>query len=211
MLPLLEAPEYRVWEALDEERARLATTLNEDVARSLSALALVSRMLCDDLPESDKAMRRRARALASDVEACAGQVRTIARVLAPQRLVSLGLRAALAEFVRSLPLRDRHRVRFSGSDLPVVVALDAGAHCFAIGCDLLRVALGNSTGTIEVEISRDFEGVRMRVDLGEAGAFPVMYEMPVEMQARSLAIGARLRLTAGRTRAELFLRERKAP
>ena len=211
MLPLLEAPEYRVWEALDEERARLATTLNGDVARSLSALALLSRMLCDDLPESDLAMRRRASALASDVEACAGQVRTIARVLAPQRLVSLGLRAALAEFVRSLPLRDRQRVRFSGNDLPVVIALDAGVHCFAIGCDLLRVALGHCPGNIEMDIARDVEGVRMRVDLGDAGTFPMMYEMPVEMQARSLAIGARLRLTAARSRAELFLRERKAP
>jgi hypothetical protein len=137
-------------------------------------------------------------------------MRTLARVLEPRRLVTLGLRAALAEFVRCLPARDRRRVRLAGDDRPVVLACDAGIHSFAIGCDLLRVALENSPGDVEVGVSRDHEGARLRVQAGP-GAFPLLYELPVETQARSLAIGARLRLTAGRSCAELFLRERGTP
>jgi signal transduction histidine kinase len=45
MLALLESPEYRVWDALDEDRSRTATMLHDGVAQPLAALSRLARGL----------------------------------------------------------------------------------------------------------------------------------------------------------------------
>lgn len=197
----------RAWEALDQERSFFAEMLHDSVSQSLTALALASRVLCHELDECDPEVRREAAALAAEVEACVAQLHLISRVLAPRDLVAQGLAEALVDFATCLPPRDRARVRLGGGHSPVVLPGEVGVHCFAIGRDLLRTALGRTSGDVEVAAWRDVEGARLRIDARDAGAFPVMYELPAEMRERALEIPARLCLAAGRSRAELLVRD----
>jgi two-component system sensor histidine kinase UhpB len=219
MLERLEAERRRTSSAAlaaqEEERARVARDLHDEVNQSLTGLLLHLEAA------RAKAPPELARELA-DTQAMANQAMqellTLARQLRPTALDDLGLKAALAGHVAELGRQGEARASFAAdgdfAGLPEEVQLvvyrvaqealsNAARHA---GADNIRVRLARSDGTVELTVGDDGRGFsfeRATSGLGIAGMRERALLVGGDLQVESRPdLGTRVRLRVPVARAE---------
>jgi two-component system sensor histidine kinase UhpB len=171
MLERLEAERRRTssaaLDAQEEERARIARDLHDEVNQSLTGLLLRLEAVRDKAPPELEAELAETRALANQAMQ---ELLTLARQLRPTALDDLGLKAALAGHVSELGEQSGIATSFeSEGDLGPVpqevqlvvyrVAQEALSNAFRhSGADHVRVRLQRADGTVELTVGDDGQG-----------------------------------------------------
>ena len=184
MLERLEAERRRAssiaLSAQEEERARVARDLHDEVNQSLTGLLLRLEAL------RDRATPELARDLA-ETKALANQAMqellTLARTLRPTALDDLGLKAALSALVDELGRKSGIETGFEGIGELTDVPMDVQLVTYRVAQEALSNATQHSEAEqIYVQLSRDAEGVELTVtDDGRGFTF--------EEATRGLGIG----------------------
>jgi two-component system, NarL family, sensor histidine kinase UhpB len=184
MLRRLEAERRRAsniaLSAQEEERARVARDLHDEVNQSLTGLLLRLEAL------RDRATPELARELA-EVKSLANQAMkellTLARALRPTALDDLGLKAALSALVDELGAKAGMETSFEGTGELTDVPMDVQLVTYRVAQEALSNATQHSEArSIRVELARDAEGIELEVvDDGRGFTF--------DEAARGLGIG----------------------
>jgi two-component system sensor histidine kinase UhpB len=165
MLERLEAERRRAasiaLSAQEEERARVARDLHDEVNQSLTGLLLRLEAL------RDRATPELARELA-EVKGLANQAMqellTLARALRPTALDDLGLKAALSALVDELGRKSGIEAGFEGTGELADVPMDVQLVTYRVAQEALSNATQHSEAEqIYVQLSRDAEGIELEV------------------------------------------------
>jgi two-component system, NarL family, sensor histidine kinase UhpB len=184
MLERLEAERRRAatvaLSAQEEERARVARDLHDEVNQSLTGLLLRLEAV------RDRATPELARELA-ETKALANQAMqellTLARALRPTALDDLGLKAALSALVDELGEKSGIETSFEGIGELTDVPMDVQLVTYRVAQEALSNATQHSgADQIDVLVARDAEGVELAVS-DDGGGFTF------EQATRGLGIG----------------------
>jgi two-component system, NarL family, sensor histidine kinase UhpB len=184
MLERLEAERRRAshiaLQAQEEERARVARDLHDEVNQSLTGLLLRLEAARERAPSELAHELAETKALANQAMQ---ELLTLARALRPTALDDLGLRAALGALVDELGRKSGIETSFGGTGELVDVPMDSQLVAYRVAQEALSNAAQHSEAErIEVRLDRDAEGVELVVaDDGRGFTF--------DQAARGLGIG----------------------
>jgi two-component system sensor histidine kinase UhpB len=201
MLERLEAERRRAasvaLEAQEEERARVARDLHDEVNQSLTGLLLRLEAARENAPPGLAAELAEVRTVANRAM---GELLTLARQLRPTALDDLGLSAALAGHVSDVERQSGIAARFEGAaslghipaEVQIVVyrvAQEALSNAVRhSGAERLRVRLARDGDEIELRIDDDGRGFTFDQASGGLGL--------AGMRERALLVGGDLRVTS---------------
>jgi two-component system sensor histidine kinase UhpB len=184
MLERLEAERRRAshiaLQAQEEERARVARDLHDEVNQSLTGLLLRLEAARERAPAELAHELAETRALANQAMQ---ELLTLARALRPTALDDLGLRAALGALVDELGRKSGIETSFAGTGELADVPMDTQLVAYRVAQEALSNAAQHSHAErIDVRLDRDAEGVELSVaDDGRGFTF--------DQAARGLGIG----------------------
>ena len=201
MLERLEAERRRAssaaLEAQEEERARVARDLHDEVNQSLTGLLLRLEAVREHATPELAAELAEVRAVANRAME---ELLTLARQLRPTALDDLGLKAALASHVTEIRRQSGIATSFESPDGIGELPADVQIVVYRVAQEALSNAIRHSGAEhLRVRLARDANGIELRVDddgrgftfdqassgLGLAG-----------MRERALLVGADLRVTS---------------
>jgi len=107
----------RLITAQEQERARIARELHDDVNQKLALLAVELELLGQTPPHSPAETTQQARNLSAQVKAMSSDVHRLSHRLHPSKIEQLGLVAAMKSLCRELSLKYDVRVQFSDRDV----------------------------------------------------------------------------------------------
>ena len=107
----------RLITAQEQERARIARELHDDVNQKLALLAVDLELLGQTPPHSPAETTQQARNLSAQVKAMSSDVHRLSHRLHPSKIEQLGLVAAMKSLCRELSLKHDVRVQFSDRDV----------------------------------------------------------------------------------------------
>ncbi|MFZ5816098.1 MAG: HAMP domain-containing sensor histidine kinase [Bacillota bacterium] len=185
-----------------EERARLARDLHDTVNQQLFVLSLrtaAARKKLEKLGGESAAFVPELSALEELARQAHSQTRELILQLRPTTLEQQGLGAALAEYARSVSSRESWELE-AAIDTSIRLGGSPGEALFRIAQEALNnVAKHARASRVRVELSREPEGIRLRVaDDGigfdrRAGVSPTSVGL-VGMQERVAALGGQIRV-----------------
>jgi two-component system, NarL family, sensor histidine kinase UhpB len=184
MMRRLEAERRRAGSAAlhaqEEERARVARDLHDEVNQSLTGLLLRLEAARERAPAELAHELAETRALANQAMQ---ELLTLARALRPTALDDLGLRAALGALVDELGRKSGIETSFAGTGELADVPMDTQLVAYRVAQEALSNAAQHSHAErIDVRLDRDAEGVELSVaDDGRGFTF--------DQAARGLGIG----------------------
>ena len=161
----LQALTASLFTAQEEERARLARELHDDLNQRLAVLALKAEAMIEQIPDSAADLRDMANALHGSLGRLSDDVRLIAHDLHPSILEHFGLAAALRSYCEEFSKREGVRVRFRQRDVPESIPGDAPLCLYRVAQECLRniakhsgakaasVVLAGAAGAIHLAIS----------------------------------------------------------
>ena len=103
----------RLITAQEQERARIARELHDDVNQKLALLAVELELLGQTPPQSDAETTKHAQNLSAQVRALSSDVHRLSHRLHPSKIEQLGLVVAMKSLCRELSLKHDMRVEFS--------------------------------------------------------------------------------------------------
>ena len=184
MLERLEAERRRAasiaLEAQEEERARVARDLHDEVNQSLTALLLRLEAARERAPVELAAELAETKALANQAMK---ELLALARTLRPTALDDLGLRAALSALTDELGQKSGIGTSFEGTGALADVPMDVQLVTYRVAQEALSNAAQHSEAErIRVRLDHDAEGIELSVsDDGQGFSF--------DQAARGLGIG----------------------
>lgn len=154
----------RLLAAQEEERARIARELHDDV---IQRVALLGHSL-DDLAEfarsDDPKFERRVRGLRAELVDFADEIRSLAHRMHPPILDHLGLPAALSVLAEELEVVDSLRVKVEITDDALSVPPEIAACLYRVAQEALRNVIKHAdVGEALVRLSRKRGGVELTV------------------------------------------------
>lgn len=167
-------------QAQEEERARVARDLHDEVNQSLTGLLLRLEAARERAPVELAHELAETKALANQAMQ---ELLTLARALRPTALDDLGLRAALGALVDELGRKSGIATSFSGTGELADVPMDTQLVTYRVAQEALSNAAQHSAATrIDVRLDRDAEGIALSVaDDGRGFTF--------DQAARGLGLG----------------------
>ncbi len=165
MLERLEAERRRVssiaLHAQEEERARVARDLHDEVNQSLTGLLLRLEAVRVRAPVGLAAELAETKSLANRAMT---ELLTLARALRPAALDDLGLRAALSALVEELGEQSEITTSFEGTGDPTGVPMDVQLVTYRVAQEALSNAAQHSEASrIRVRLDQDAEGIELGV------------------------------------------------
>ncbi len=199
----LRALSARLLRVREEERSHVAREIHDELGQALTGLKLDLSWLADGLPESQRPLRSRIRAIARRVEETIRTVRRIATTLRPGLLDDLGLAAALEWQAQEFQAHTGIRLRFASSLRDARLDRDLSTSVFRIFQEALTnvarhsratfvdVRVREETGRLLLAVHDNGRGITEaeRSDRGSLGL--------LGMRERALAFGGELDVTGG--------------
>jgi PAS domain S-box-containing protein len=152
----------RLIEAQEQERARIARDLHDDINQQLALLVIQFEQLKNDLPSSAKGLPSRIDQLKTQASQIAADVQAISHELHPPKLDYLGIAAAMKSFCAEFAGQQKVEVGFSQEDVPRSVPPEISLCLFRVlqeglhnavkhsGARHFRVSLRGSAHEIEL-------------------------------------------------------------
>ncbi len=188
--------------AHEEERARLARDLQEDLSQNLAVHSIELELLGQNPPSDPEVFARRFAELSGRVAAISTEVHKISYDLHPAKLRRLGLAAAIRGFIRDFAATQEIAVEFVDHNLPDQISPDQlsddGALClYRILQESLRNVVRHSQATTaRVELLGTPDEIRLTIADDGCGFDP---EAIVNQQSLGIvSMKERARLVSGR-------------
>jgi signal transduction histidine kinase len=149
--------------AQENERARLARELHDDLSQSIALLSLQMTRLRDK-PETSEYMKDQLDQLILDVCRLAGDLRRISHELHPALLSQLGLESALHGFVHELTAAHALVIDFKAGNLPRNLREDISLCLYRVTQESLQNVIKHSAATsVQVRIKAEHGQIHLSV------------------------------------------------
>ena len=159
----------RLIDAQEEERARIARELHDDLGQRMALLQInVERFKQDTADLSSKA-RRELNNIAELTSECSSELHDISHQLHPSRLDTLGLVTTMGSFCKEFSLQHNLQVRFVHEGVPERVPKDISLCLFRVVQEALRNVVKHS-GAAEVKVELIGHGDQIDLCISDAGA-----------------------------------------
>ncbi len=155
----------RLLAAQEEERARIARELHDDIIQRVALLGQSLDQLADVSQRDDRNVERRVRGLRAELVDFADEIRSLAHRMHPPVLEHLGLPAALSTLAGEMWSMSHIRVRLDLEDSPVEVPPAVAAALYRIAQESLRnVAKHARASSAMLRLARSEGGVQLVVE-----------------------------------------------
>jgi PAS domain S-box-containing protein len=156
-------------EVQEEERARIARDLHDDINQRLALLAVEIELLARDLPNDSTEMSRRLTEVWQRITEVSTEVQSISHQLHSPQLEILGVGAAMRSFCRGFSSRQRVEVDFKSDDMPRSASQEVSLCLFRV----LQEALHNAAKHSKVrhfEVRLGCVGDELHLTVSDRGA-----------------------------------------
>jgi PAS domain S-box-containing protein len=150
--------------AQEEERARIARELHDDVSQRLTVLAMKLYELKNSSPNSDSSQIEKIDALAKLTSEISTDVRRVSHRLHPAVLDLVGLVAAMSESCREFARLSNMDIEFVHRQVPRTLPKDVTLCLYRVAQEAIRNAQKHSgSRQVQVELMGASDSVRLRV------------------------------------------------
>jgi signal transduction histidine kinase len=192
----LSSVSYRVVEAEEQERHRIAADLHEDIGQRLTLLALgIERLKTDTLDPSVDVPRRMGEAWKQTLEILT-DVKALAHELYSPRLEYLGIAAVMGSFCKEFGERQRVEIDFRSDGLPRATPPEISLCLFRVVQEALQNAVQHS-GVRQFDVQLNGTSDELQLTVSDCG---VGFSLEKGRQAGGLGINhmkERLKLVKG--------------
>ncbi len=159
----LSSVSFKVIEAEEQERRRIASNLHEGIGQRVTLLAIeVDQLKSVSLSRDD--VRNRLDALRTESLEILTEVKTLAHELYSPRLEYLGIAEVIHSFCVDLALQQKIEVDFRGDHLPRSVPLDVSLCLFRVAQEALHNGVEHSgVQQFHVQLHRTADVIRLTV------------------------------------------------
>jgi PAS domain S-box-containing protein len=182
----------------EEERARIARELHDDIGQRLSLLTMEINALKDQLPIERAEEHGKLCSLAGQLEELVMDVHNMSHQLHSSKLKYLGLGAALRELCRQFSSKHQVSVELTADPLIQPIAEEVSLCLYRVAQEALSNAVRHSTsGRVEVKLNSEEPILRLHVKDFGVGFDPLLREQGlgfVAMQERLRIVGGKLLL-----------------
>jgi len=186
----------RLIDAQEEERARIARELHDDLGQRMALLQINVERFKQDTAELSSKARRELNNIAELTSECSSELHDISHQLHPSRLDTLGLVATLGSFCKEFSLQHHVRVQFVHQDVPERVPKDISLCLFRVVQEALRNVVKHSGATeVAVELARHGDQIDLCISDAGAGFDPAFAK--VDAGLGLISMRERLRLVGG--------------
>jgi signal transduction histidine kinase len=177
----LSSVSRRLIEAQEQERARIARELHDDLSQGMALLSISLDQFEQGMPDLSSQARQHLHKIAEAATEVSSNIHDLSHQLHPYRLDTLGLVASLEGFCREFSGQHNLQVQFVHNDIPGQIPKDVTICLFRIMQEALRNVLKHSGAAnakvelfghddqIDLCISDSGAGFRPESAKGEAG------------------------------------------
>ena len=163
----------RLIHAQEQERARIARELHDDISQRMAFLQIGLEQFEQGVPALTATNRKELHNLAKVASEVSSDLHGISRQLHPARLDLQGLVAAMASLCRELNSQHELRINFVHHDVPAQIPMEVALCLFRIVQEALRnVVKHGKTSEATVELSGQGDGISLCVSDPGAGFNP---------------------------------------
>jgi signal transduction histidine kinase len=159
----------RLIDAQEEERARIARELHDDLGQRMALLQINVERFKQETAELPSKARRELNNIAELTSECSSELHDISHQLHPSRLETLGLVTTVGSFCKEFSLQHNLRVQFVHQDIPKQVPKDISLCLFRVVQEALRNVVKHS-GASEVKVELTRHSDRVDLCISDAGA-----------------------------------------
>jgi PAS domain S-box-containing protein len=154
----------RLIEAQEEERARIARELHDDINQRLALLAIKLQSLQQSLPVSVAEIRHAIAEASTETEGLGNDIQALSHRLHSSKLEYLGLASAAGGFCRELSDRQGMEIRFHSESIPKDLPREISLCLFRVLQEALQNAIKHSGSRhFQVSLSGGSSGVELTV------------------------------------------------
>ena len=165
----LSSVSRRLIEAHEEERARIARELHDDISQRLTLLAIALQRVRQDLPVSSNKSLRSIDEVLKSVEDLGGDIQTLSHRLHSSKLQYLGLAAACAGFCREVAERQNIEVSFRSENISRNLSNEICLCLFRVLQEALQNAVKHS-GARKFQVSLEDSSGEVELTVHDSGA-----------------------------------------
>ncbi len=183
--------------ALEEERARLARELHDDLSQRLALLSVEQDVLGSNPQENVGELQRRIKYLSQQTRLLSRDVSRLSHELHPSRLVHFGLIPGLRSYCRDLEKVYDISIDFRNSSLPLRIPAEVGICIYRLAQESLQNVVRHS-GSKSVSVTLSSIDGEIRLLVVDAGCG---FDLAEAARKRSLGLTSmkeRVRLVKGR-------------
>jgi PAS domain S-box-containing protein len=160
----LSTVNQRLIEAQEEERARFARELHDDIGQRLALLTVDLEQLAENCPDSPAEVRSSVRVLREQASDVATDVHSLSHELHSSKLEYLGLASAAGGFCRELSDRQGIEIGFHSESIPKDLPREISLCLFRVLQEALQNAIKHSGSShFQVSLSGRSSGVELTV------------------------------------------------
>lgn len=192
----LSSVSRRLIEAQEQERARIARELHDDLSQRMALLQIGLEQVAQDTAGLSSKTRQQLHNITKLSKEVSSNLHDLSHQLHPYKLETLGLVAALGGFCNEISRQHNLRVQFVHHDVPGQIPKEVTLCLFRIVQEALRNVVKHSGGTeAEVELSGD--GDRIELCISDSGAGFSPEHVKAETGLGLISMRERLRLVKG--------------
>jgi len=163
----------RLLRAQEEERARIARELHDDVSQRMALLQIHLTQFEQSTPELSSTARQELKQILDLAAECSSELHDISHQLHPSRLDTLGLVAAVRSLCREFSAQHNFEVQFLDENVPRRIPKDVSLCVFRIVQEALRNVVKHSgAGEAKVELAQRGDQLELRVSDAGSGFDP---------------------------------------
>ena len=154
----------RLIDAHEQERARIARELHDDLVQRLALLAVQLDEVQRDIPDSGSEIGRRIGDLRNQATDITSDVQLLSHELHSSKLESLGIIGATKNFCKEFAERQRVAIDFQSHDMPAALPTNLSLPLFRTLQEALRNATKHSGGSsFEVKLWGSAEDIQLTI------------------------------------------------
>lgn len=171
-------------EAQDQERARIARELHDDIAQRLALLAIQLEQIRQNLPDSSSDAQTLLGTLSKRATQISTDVQSMSHELHSSKLEYLGIAVALRGFCREFGAQHRVEIDFKSEGLPTRLSPEISLCLFRIVQEALHNSVKHS-GVRHFEVQLRGESREIHLNISDSGRG---FQLEATMQGRGLGL-----------------------
>jgi signal transduction histidine kinase len=165
----LSSVSYKVIEAEEQERHRIAAELHEDIGQRLTLLALGIEQLETDIPNPAVSVPSRMDAIRNQAVKALNDVKSLAHELYSPRLEYLGIASVMSSYCKEFGERKRVEIDFRSDGLPSAIPPEISLCLFRVLQEALHNAVRHS-GVRQVDARLRATSDEIQLTISDRGA-----------------------------------------
>ena len=192
----LSSVSRRLIEAQEQERARIARELHDDLSQRMALLSISLAQFERGMPYLSSQARQQMHNIGEVVTEVSSDIHNLSHQLHPSKLDTLGLVATVGSLCRELSDQHGLQVLFVNSDIPGQIPKDVTLCLFRIVQEALRNVLKHS-GAANAKVEMSGHGDRIELCISDSGAGFSLESAKGEAGLGLVSMRERLRLVRG--------------